>query len=67
MVQPRTQTAAAVAQFCKEAPAKALVIIKDAAVPMPQHGEVLVHMNLRQINPSDVFWFAGPWLVQKRG
>jgi NADPH:quinone reductase-like Zn-dependent oxidoreductase len=60
MVQPRTQTAAAVARFCKEAPAKALAIIRDAEVPAPQPGEVLVHIHVRPINPSDQFWWAGP-------
>ena len=58
MVQPATQTAAAVSQYNKEAPAKALEIIKNAPVPAPQHGEVLVQIRYRPINPSDLFWYA---------
>ena len=58
MVQASTQTQAAVAAYNKDAPAKALVIIRNAEVPRPGPGEVLVHINMRPINPSDVFWCA---------
>ena len=58
MVQSSTQTQAAVAAYNKDAPAQALVIIKNAEVPRPGPGEVLVHLILRPINPSDIFWSA---------
>ena len=60
MVQASTQTQAAVAAYNKNAPAQALVIIKNAPVPQPGPGEVLVHINLRPVNPSDIFWCSFP-------
>ena len=56
MVQPSMHTQAAIAAYNKDAPSQALVIIKNAEVPRPGPGEVLVHINLRPINPSDIFW-----------
>ena len=56
MVQSSRQTQAAVAEYNRQDPAQALVIIKNAEVPRPGHGEVLVHINIRPINPSDIFW-----------
>ena len=56
MVQASTQTQAAVAAYNKDAPAQALVIIRNAEVPRPGPKEVLVHINIRPINPSDIFW-----------
>ena len=58
MVQPNTQTQAAVGAYNKDAPSQALVIIRNAEVPRPGHGEVLVHVNIRPVNPSDIFWFV---------
>ena len=55
---PQTQTLVTVFEFNREEPARALCIVRQAAVPAPLPGHVLVHVLWRPINPSDIMWCA---------
>lgn len=35
------------------------VVVEDLPMPVPQAGEVLVHLSMRPINPADVFSLKG--------
>ena len=59
MQLPETQVAAAVEKFNACDPAAAISVLRDWPVPEPSDGEVLVHVKLRPVNPSDIFTLKG--------
>ncbi len=54
MVKPITQTAVTVVKYNAKDPAAGLCLVRNAVIPETPPGHVLVNVQWRPINPSDI-------------